>query len=115
MTAYLEFVVAAGRPLLVEVADNEVAAGGAPKAGLQDRARTAVGAPVLSFDDAVRQAVEDAAGAFVGATDDLPSPPREVEITFGLKATGELGNIAIAKAGEANFTVRLVWDVAPGN
>jgi len=33
-----------------------------------------------------------------------------VELSFGLKATGELGNIAIAKAsGEANFTIRLLW------
>jgi hypothetical protein len=33
-----------------------------------------------------------------------------MEISFGLKATGEAGNVAIGKAGsEANFTVKLVW------
>jgi hypothetical protein len=36
----------------------------------------------------------------------------EVEITFGLKATGEIGNniFAVGKAGvEANYTVTLKW------
>jgi Trypsin-co-occurring domain 1 len=40
----------------------------------------------------------------------LARAPTEVEVTFGLKATGEVGNIAIAKAGaEANIEVRLKW------
>ena len=34
----------------------------------------------------------------------------EVEVEFGLKATGELGNFAIAKAGvEANYRVTMTW------
>jgi len=33
-------------------------------------------------------------------------PPDKVEVAFGLKATGEVGNFAVAKAGaEANYTV----------
>jgi hypothetical protein len=31
-------------------------------------------------------------------------------MTFGLKATGEVGNFAVAKAcAEANYTVKLTW------
>ena len=31
-------------------------------------------------------------------------------MTFSLKATGEVGNFAVAKAGaEANYTVKLTW------
>ena len=43
---------------------------------------------------------------------DLPSQdqPESMEITFALKATGELGNVAVAKGtGEANYTVTLTW------
>jgi hypothetical protein len=33
-----------------------------------------------------------------------------LEISFSLKATGELGNVAVGKAGgEANYNVKLVW------
>lgn len=36
--------------------------------------------------------------------------PDEIEITFGLKASGELGNIVVAKASaEANYSVRMTW------
>jgi hypothetical protein len=30
---------------------------------------------------------------------DLPDPPDQMEVTFGLKATGELGNFAVANVG----------------
>ena len=34
----------------------------------------------------------------------------EVEVSFGIKATGELGNFAIGKVGaEANYEVKLKW------
>jgi hypothetical protein len=34
----------------------------------------------------------------------------EVEVTFGLKAVGDLGNFAIGKVGaETNYTVKLKW------
>ena len=40
----------------------------------------------------------------------LTDPPDEVEVTFGLKATGEVGNFAMAKVGtEASCTVTLTW------
>ena len=33
-----------------------------------------------------------------------------MEITFGLKATGEVGNLAVGKvAGESNYQVKMVW------
>ena len=36
--------------------------------------------------------------------------PETMEITFGLKATGEVGNVAVARGvGEANYTITLTW------
>jgi hypothetical protein len=50
------------------------------------------------------------AQALIQAVQSLPTPPTEVEITFGIKATGEVGNVAVAKAGgESNYTIKLVW------
>lgn len=38
----------------------------------------------------------------------------EVELTFGLLATGELGNFAVGKVGvEANYAVTLKWKNRP--
>ena len=48
--------------------------------------------------------------AFLAAADALEKPPAEMEITFGLKATGEVGNLAVGKiAGESNYQVKMVW------
>jgi hypothetical protein len=39
-----------------------------------------------------------------------PDGPAEIELTFGIKASAELGALIIAKAqGEANFSVKLKW------
>jgi len=41
---------------------------------------------------------------------DIPDPSDEVKVTFGLQATGEVGNFAVAKVGtEASYTVKLTW------
>jgi len=34
----------------------------------------------------------------------------EMEVSFGIKATGELSNFAVGKVGlEANYQVKLIW------
>ena len=46
----------------------------------------------------------------IGKVRDLADPPDEMEVTFGLKAAGELGNFAVAKASaEANYAVKMTW------
>jgi hypothetical protein len=81
------------------------------KAGLLDRrAGDAVVAAESKFDAAIGTAVRQSVLALRDAVLGLPDAPGEVELTFSLKATGEVGNVAIAKVGgEANFTVRLLW------
>ena len=54
--------------------------------------------------------VNQTAAAFVEQVSRMVDKPSQVEITFGLKATGEAGFFAITKlAGEANFGVKLTW------
>jgi hypothetical protein len=70
----------------------------------------AVAVAQSGFEEAVRRAVSVNARAFLAAADALESPPAELEITFGLKATGEAGNLAVGKvAGESSYQVRMVW------
>lgn len=116
MPQYIEFGTADGQALLVEVDEREaVAPAGVAKAGLLDHRRGDVVASARkSFDDAVRTVVSQNVESFTVALRELAQSPDEVELAFALKATGEVGNFAIAKAGgEANFTIRLVWRAQP--
>ena len=66
--------------------------------------------PKSGLEQAVRRAVSVNVRAFLAAAEALEEPPAEMEITFGLKATGEVGNLAVGKiAGESNYQVKMVW------
>jgi hypothetical protein len=104
--------------VLVEVESDEVAPpDGVAKAGLRDhlrRGEAVVANAENSFADAIKSGVDHVAGAVDKAIRGLGTKPGEVEVTFGLKATGEIGNIAVGKAGaEANIQVRLKWTHVP--
>lgn len=112
MSRYVEFRTDVGGSILVEVDDAEVTAEpGVEKAGLRDMAAgDAVARAQSSFEEAVNAAVGRSVSALADAVGSLPLTTTEVELAFALKATGEIGNLAIAKAGgEANFSVRLTW------
>jgi hypothetical protein len=99
-----------GVTILVEADAAEVAPPpGVRKAGLLGKDK---GVAVASerFDVAIRRVIGQNVRALTDAMEDLAERPDEVELKFGLKATGELGNIAIAKVGvESTFEVRLAW------
>ena len=111
MARYIEFTTNEGESLLIEVDEQEISPPqGVTKAGLFDRPGTDVVAAATRFDDAVRAIVGQNVDSFTRAVTQLKKPPDEVELLFALKATGEVGNFAIAKVGgEANFTIRLSW------
>jgi hypothetical protein len=113
---YIEFATADGQGLLVEVDQAEAPpTTGVAKAGLLERrSGDVVASARKSFDDAVRTVVGHNVESFTGALRELRQSPDEVELAFALKATGEVGNFAIAKVGgEANFSIRLVWRDQP--
>lgn len=118
MANYLRFASAEG-DVLVEVDEVEVSSGtGEQNAGLgrwmRDQAGGAAAVARSGFDEAVRLAVRLNVPAFLAAADALEKPPAEMEITFGLKATGEVGNLAVGKvAGECNYQVKMVWRQDP--
>jgi hypothetical protein len=97
--------------VLVETDVTEVtSSAGVVKAGIGDKIKETVAAAEECLDVAIRRAVRNNAQAIIDAIQSLPARPTEVEISFGLKATGEMGNIAVGKAGgEVNFQVKLCW------
>lgn len=107
MTQYIQFQTEDGSSILVEV--EETHGVGIAKAGLRERAGEAVAQATTAFEEGL-EIVRRNAAAFVKTLRGLSDQPDEIEVTFGLKATGEVGNFAVAKAGaEANYSVKLTW------
>jgi len=101
MSRYVEFTLPDGSTVVIESDEGE---SGVVKAGrLGDAAERA--------RETFEQAVENARKSAVVIVDKLrESGPDEVEVTFGLKASGELGSLVVAKAGvEASYSVKLTW------
>jgi Trypsin-co-occurring domain 1 len=118
MTNYLQFASEEGEAadVLVEVdAAEDFPMASEENAGLLRRAGEAVAVAQSGFEQAVRRAVRLNVRAFLAAADALEKPPAEMEITFGLKATGEVGNLAVGKvAGESNYQIKMVWRRSAG-
>jgi hypothetical protein len=114
MPTYLQFISGEDE-VLVEVDAAEVySPTGEQNAGLRQWVKEQAGEVVAvaqsGFEEAVRRAVRLNVPAFLAAAEALEKPPAEMEITFGLKATGEVGNLAVGKvAGECNYQVKMIW------
>lgn len=119
MAKYVQFDTGTKDHLLVEVneaepppakAGDDAYGAGTDKAGLLDMTERVVAKAQTAFGDAVETALRANVETFYSAIKALPAPPSEIEITFALKATGELSNLAVGKLGaESNYTVKLTW------
>ena len=120
MTHYMEFELENGETIIMEMdemphppsATADVAMGGElVEASLADEGNLpkVVVKANRTFNQALSQ-IRNSANLIVTRLRDLSDPPDEVEVTFGLKASGEVGNIIVAKGAlEANYTVTLKW------
>lgn len=113
MTHYIQFTDEDGGTLLIETGEAEVySEEGLVKAGLNEIAGKAITNAQTLFKQSVDQVIQHNAKAFLQAIRNLPvqDQPESMEVTFALKATGELGNTAVARGtGEANYTITLTW------
>jgi hypothetical protein len=109
MADYIQFLSPDGNPMLVEVTEDETQSEqGVQKAGLKDKLGRQMAVARTSFEDAIKHTIHHNANAFIQSVCTLPTLPSEAEMIFGLKVTGEAGNMAVAKiGGEANYTIRL--------
>ncbi len=107
---YIEFPLDGGGSILIETPDlQDKAQSGFVKSGLGDSAKEAALQAGQTFDASVEN-VRKAAELLVNKLRSLSAPPDEMTVAFGLKASGDLGNLAIGKVGaEANYAVTLKW------
>ncbi len=106
MSRYVEFTLPDGSTLYIE--SDEPGPGGVVKA-TRGKGDVADGA-TSTFE----QAAETARQAALIILDKVRSSgnyaPNEVEITFGLKASGELQTLVVAKAGmQASYCIKMTW------
>jgi hypothetical protein len=103
MTQLVEFPLAAGGSVLVEVTEH--AAGpvtrGLKGAEITERARQ-------SFEEAVGR-IQPAVQVVIAQLRSLTEAPDEVHIEFGLDLHAEAGAFIAAVSSTANFTVSLTW------
>ena len=102
MPTYIEYELDDGSKLLVEINEPE---GGVRKAARGD------GNIIIKAEatfHAALASIKRSAAELRQGLNELKAD--EVEVKFGLKTTGELGNFAIGKVGvEANYEVTLKW------
>jgi hypothetical protein len=117
MSQYIQFKAEGGSTVLVAVDEEEVTTNagydtgpGTRKAGLGDKVGESVVQAKTAFDAAIEGVVQESVEAFMHAIRNVRENLDAVEVVFGIKATGELGNFAIAKvSAEANFSVKMTW------
>jgi hypothetical protein len=107
MPRFIKYELEDGGVLYVEAPEKE------KKSGLVSASRDGDDAVVDAeerFEKAI-DSVRASANTLLTKLQNLAERPDEMEVTFGLKASGELGgNFFIAKAGtEASYTVKLAW------
>jgi len=107
---YVEFPLEDGGSILIETPDlQEKVQSGFVKSGQGEAAREAALPAGRSFDASVEN-VRKAAELLVTKLRTISTPPDEMTVSFGLKASGDLGSLAIGKVGgEANYAVTLKW------
>jgi len=83
---------------------------GVQKAGLREMVGKQVAEARTSLEDVFQQAIRYNAQAFIASVRSLPTLPNEAEMTFGLKITGQAGNVAVGQVGgEVNYLIKLTW------
>ncbi|MEW5956101.1 MAG: CU044_2847 family protein [Chloroflexota bacterium] len=104
MATYIEYQLEDGATILIETEEHKT--GGVTKAS-RDTAGNVITSANQKFEAAFA-GVKKSALVLRHQLEEMRAD--EVEVTFGLKATGDLGNFAIGKVGaEANYTVKLKW------
>jgi hypothetical protein len=111
VTQYIQFATSTGNTLLIELDEPDTSnQHEIVKAGLKDKMQGAVLLARTTFEEALEKAIGCNASAFLRTIKSLENPPNEAEMSFALKVTGEVGNVAVGKlGGEANYTIKLIW------
>ena len=106
MSYYLNFELPDGSTVTLESdapAGDELIQAGRSAGEVVEQARQ-------TFEDAAESARKAALVILQKVRQDLHQQPDEVKITFGLKASAQLGSLIVAQVGaEASYSVELTW------
>jgi hypothetical protein len=110
MGNFIEYQLEDGTTILIQAAQPQQT-GGITKASRSDAVGNVINSVNQKFADAFA-GVKSSALVMRRQFEELQAD--EVEVTFGLTATGELGNFAIGQIGaEANYEITLKWSNKP--
>ncbi len=105
MASYVKFELDDGTVVYVETTDTPKGASGLIP-GMREHAEQ----EAVSFDQSVSTIRKMAAALMQNIRSGFEEQPDEVGVNFGIKASGELGSLVVARGGmEANFSVSLRW------
>jgi Trypsin-co-occurring domain 1 len=99
----VEFPLESGGTVLVDVAP---ASGGPVRRGLSPEGLASRADQTL---EAAFARVKPAAAALVEGLRSVADGPDQIEVTFGIRLSGEAGAMVAKTAAEANFSVALRW------
>jgi hypothetical protein len=107
MPDYLKVVFPEATVYVEAVAAGSATPTGVIQAGVPSPTEAA--ATIQADMQSVGGAVRATASAFVQAISEMTLRPNEVEVTFALKATADLGFVISKVGGEATFEVVMKW------
>ena len=106
MATYVKFQLEDGTIVYVETADSPKGSSGLIPAGRGEHSEPAT----TSFDKSIESIRKMAVVMIKNLREGFVDEPDEVQVNFGLKASGDLGNLFVARGGmEANYNVMLRW------
>ena len=106
--AYVKFELKDGSTVYIESADLSKGVSGLipPEKGAEQHTQTAD----VPFHQAIEVVSQMSAEMMEGLRAGFSEPPADLSISFGLKASADLGSLLISRGGmEANFNVSLRW------
>lgn len=107
MASYVKFELDDGTIVYVETAESPKGSSGLIPGG---RGAEHAEQAAVSFDQSVKTIRKMASSLLENLRSDLAEQPEEVAISFGVKASGDLATLVVARGGmEANYNVSLRW------
>jgi hypothetical protein len=105
MPQYLSFEAPDRSTILVEIEPR------APEVGRTGISQEIITTASESFTQAL-SVIKGCSEVLIDQIKDLSQKATSIEVSFGIKAAGEVGHFVVAKASaEANFVVTLKWDL----
>lgn len=107
MASYVKFELEDGTVVYVESTDVPKGASGFP---LGTRGDHPSEQNSVSFEKSIESVRKMASAMISELREGFVQAPDEVQVNFGLKASGEIGSLIVARGGmEANYNVMLRW------